>query len=152
MIDREIGRMQVENETVLFIERRVAKEDLDNFWRSLNMTAVTYTDQEVVSEWVALMNVGAIENVMIGYGNLERTPLAQTCHAYIAVHQDHRGFGVGKFMARLITDLAIWHRQRVVLCAIAPDNTAARALADMEDFHPDDQSQDGFRKELQWRG
>lgn len=143
MIGRELGRMHIENEVIVFTEARLSAEDRTAFLTTNLGLVATYTEDEVLTEWTATM-----DDKIIAYGNLIMLPdTKDTVDGFVIVHPGHRGFGIGKFMARFITDLAIRNRARFIL--VQAHDEAARKIAEDQDFEvvPD---QDRMRKELKW--
>jgi GNAT superfamily N-acetyltransferase len=145
--DRDLGYVRVAANEYRFTEPALLTAESmaedQQFAASLPNVEMKYMGALVVSEWRARLN-----DRIVGLGILMKID-HDMCAAWVVVHPDHRNVGVGKFMCRLITDLAIRHRQRVIIAELPDDDGRVKHILEGEEF--DERPGGGsMRKELKW--
>lgn len=141
MIDRELGHMQIANETVRIVERAPESTDFFGLHHEARLTDIT---------WCALLLEEHPQ--IIAYAVLERLPQDVAMLRWL-VAPKHRNLGIGKLMARFATDLAIRYRQLEIQVVVAESNERAINILEAEDFErgTDEAGKLVMKKTLKWQ-
>ena len=149
MSERPLATMRIENDTISIVETQLQTGDRKAFIEgTCGETIIGET--ELITEWVARTE----DKKMVGLGFMSSSG-NETCLTGVLLAPEWRGLGVGRVMTRLMTDLAIRYRQRVIEVLVDQNDAATAALLDEEDFDVVPESVipgvKRFRKELQWQ-
>lgn len=149
MIGRELGGMYVENDVIKVIETQPVETAMD---RQLFLPKLAEARDKfphgtlIVSEWWAVIGDQPVAYGLLGRIDDEKVDL------FVGVLSDKRGLGLGAFMIRCGTDMAIRHRVRQIFVKVESQSPIIRLL---EEDGYEKLGQDGliviFQKELQWQ-
>ncbi len=156
MKERELGHMQIAGEKIRVVEKDADPDDpvlleyVRLQERQVFSSSHVHELHYSVCDWWAYID----EKTIIASGSLlEMGDDAETVGAIVYVATQYRRLGIGRFMASLVTDQAIYYRKRTILAEVENTNEAALKILDEEEFEVQPEQHPGFtllKKELKW--